>query len=329
VGFGKVAAGYATDEVMSRYFPYASHAQILADHPDFDWDIVVDPSEEARMIARDRWNVPMVLSDLSQLDGLASIEVLIIATPPEQRLSLINSLQGIRAVLVEKPLGGGISEAVEFVDQCRAKDILLQVNFWRRADTAFRALSNGELTDRIGKVQAAFVTYGNGLRNNGSHMVDFVRMLLGEVVGAQALATGPAETDGPIPGDIQFPFSLYLQNGLNVMFQSLRFKHYREIGLDLWGEKGRLSIMQEGLSLNVFPIRENRAMKETMEVASDKPEAITSTVGSAFYGVYDNLSSALSGSSKLYSPGESALRTTMVIEAVLSSFEQGGRFIPL
>ena len=35
------------------------------------------------------------------------------------------------------------------------------------------------LTSQIGVPQLAFLTYGNGLKNNGVHMIDLVHMLLG------------------------------------------------------------------------------------------------------------------------------------------------------
>ena len=37
VGCGEVGAGYATDPLMARHYPYATHAQVLAAHPAFAW----------------------------------------------------------------------------------------------------------------------------------------------------------------------------------------------------------------------------------------------------------------------------------------------------
>jgi hypothetical protein len=113
------------------------------------------------------------------------------------------------------------------------------------------------------------------------------------------------------------------------MFQPLRFQHYRENGLDLWGEDGRLSIMLEGLSVTVCQRNKNRALSDAFEIASDRPEALKTTAGRALYKLYDNLASALSGSDVLWSTGESALKTTQVVEGVSHSFQQGGRVIPL
>jgi predicted dehydrogenase len=58
IGFGRVASGYAKDPVMARHYPYATHAQVLAAHPGFSWDAVVDTDGEALAAARAEWKIP-------------------------------------------------------------------------------------------------------------------------------------------------------------------------------------------------------------------------------------------------------------------------------
>ena len=329
MGFGKIAAGYTEDPLTAKYFPYSTHAQVLKEHPSFDWLAVVDPSDDAERNARERWDIPIVVPTLKELLRVLQPEVLVIATPPERRDFSLDDIPGLRAVVVEKPLGIDCEVSQKFVEMCRDRGILLQVNLWRRADSLFRRLAAGELKSRIGALQAASVVYGNGLRNNGTHLVDFVRMVLGEVVAIQSFAGSSIEPAGPISGDLQFPFAIRLESGISVMFQPLRFEHYRENGLDVWGEDGRLSIMLEGLSVTVCQRNKNRALSDAFEIASDRPEALKTTAGKALYKLYDNLASALSGSDVLWSTGESALKTTQVVEGVIHSFQQGGRVITL
>ena len=67
------------------------------------------------------------------------------------------------------------------------RNLLVQVNLLRRADECFRELAAGRMVELIGRLQAAQGLYGNGLINNGTHMVDLVRMLFGEVEEAKAV----------------------------------------------------------------------------------------------------------------------------------------------
>jgi predicted dehydrogenase len=329
VGLGRVGAGYADDPIMSRHYPYATHAQVLAAHPGFAWEAVIDCSDAALDLARARWQIPHTVRSAADLRGRYEPEVAVVATPPDGRRDLLAELPSVRAVLVEKPLGVTSADASAFLDECREQGLQVQVNIWRRADRAFRELAAGRLADLVGRVQVVFGVYGNGLLNNGTHMVDFVRMLFGEVDRVQALGEEVPLASGPIRQDVQVAFSLRLASGLVATFQPLRFEHYRENGLDIWGEAGRLSIVQEGLVIQHYPVGENRAMQGEREVASDRPSALDSTVGHAFYEMYSNLAAAVLDHAPLWSPGESALRTARLIEAVRCSAQRDGAPVAL
>lgn len=322
VGLGRIGVGYAADPVMARFYPYATHAQVLAAHPAFEWGGAVDPAAGARAAARE-WGVPHLASSVEELAKAYEPEVVVIATPPELRAGILERLPSVRAVLVEKPVGRTAEEGRRFLDLCRERGVVVQVALWRRCDDVFRALADGGLRSRVGEAQTAFVVYGNGVRNNGTHMVDFVRMLLGEVRSVQAAPSAPYR-EGPVEDDVNVAFTLLLESGTTVAFQPLRFGAYRENGIDVWGDAGRVSILQEGLSIRAYAVRDNRAMQGEREVDSDAGEIIAPTVGKAFYRMYDNLAAAVRGHEDPWSPGGSALCTARVIEAVLRSAARRG-----
>jgi predicted dehydrogenase len=324
VGAGKIAMGYADDPVRARHFPYATHAQVLAVHPAFDWGAVIDPSEEALRAAQDRWSIPCIAQRAEQIAHSYQADVAVLAAPPECRLGIIEQLPSVRAVMVEKPLGLTVSQSRDFLAHCGSRGIRVQVNLWRRGDDTFRALAAGCLLELIGTPQAAFGIYGNGLLNNGTHLVDLVRMLLGEVEAVQAVSGAPFYAAGPLSEDWNVAFNLRLCGGLVVMLQPVRFEHYRENSLEIWGEQARLAVTQEGLGIALYPRRESRVMQGEREIASDMPKVLESTVGRAFYNMYSNLAGAVHGEASLWSDGESALQTATVVEAILDSAHRNG-----
>ena len=330
IGFGKIGAGYADDPAMARYYPYATHAQVLAEHPAFSWEAVVDFSGEALSLARERWRVPYAFKNIDELIDRYEPEVVVLATPPENRREILDRLLTVRAVIVEKPLGISVGESKKFIEYCTRQKLLVQVNLWRRADEVFRRLAENELARLVGQIQVVFGIYGNGLLNNGTHMVDFIRMLIGEIRAVQALNSKVScYRAGPLKGDMNIPFNLYLHNGLVATFQPVKFEYYRENGLDIWGEKGRLAIMQEGLGIYFYPRSNNRAMQDEQEISSNVPEIIESTVGNALYLLYSNLAMSLLGETALWSSGQSALRSEDVINAIFDSFNSNGKIIEL
>lgn len=318
IGFGNVGMAYAQDPLTARHYAYITHAQVLRDHPAFEWAAVVDPAAEARRQAQEVWGVPYVAASVEALPPTVQAEVAILATPAEARLGLIDAMPHLRAVLVEKPLGPSLRAARAFLEALAARDVAVQVNYWRRADEGFRALAGGGLAARIGAVQAVTGFFGGGLRNNGSHVVDFVRMLVGEVVKVQAWPNVQGDTPEAAA------LALHLESGEVCTLHLLDFEAYREVALDLWGQQGRLQIMNEGLVIQASHRAPHRALQGAFEIDQDHPTTLPTTVGRALCRMYDNLADFLARDTPLWSPGPSALQTERVLAALEASLAQHG-----
>lgn len=319
IGFGKVGAEYADDPVMAKHYPVATHAQALDHHPIFDWCAVVDPRRESLALAQERWGMRAVFYSVDDLAQKEAIEVAVIATPPDARMDAIEKLPNLKAVIVEKPIGSSLAEATAFMDACRQRNILVQVNYWRRFDATFRKLAEDDMHKFVGQPQVAFGVYGNGLRNNGSHMVDFCRMQFGEVAMAMACGGPVRSRQAPILGDIDVAFQLLMESGLLVVFQPVDFAKYRENSLDVWGTEGRLQIVQEGLRMLHAVRAPNRATSGEWEIASDTSAESTTTVGYAFAQLYEHMAQMLANGAPPLSSIESALRTEQIIERIFTS----------
>jgi predicted dehydrogenase len=297
---------------------------VLQNHPLFRWVAAVDPQPDARAAALELDSSIETAADAGDLKSGREVEVVVLATPPgPARMQALDAFPNLRAVLVEKPLGRTLDEAQDFLAACARRNILVQVALWRRADPTFRALAAGDLANRIGKLQTGHALYGNGLRNNGVHLLDMIRMLCGEITHVQAIGAAATPAGLPIVGDIQVNAALTLAGDRTVFLSALDFGAYREVGLDLWGDAGRLEILQEGLLISHFPQAPNRAMSGEQEIASDAPQRLTSTVGEAFWHLYDDLAKALDTGSPPCSPGESAIMSERVVEAIAASARTG------
>ena len=314
VGAGRVGATYADDAKLAKVYTCISHAQILSRREDLDWVGVVDRSTTALEMVREKYRVSKTATNASSLDCEADIVVL--ATPPEDRLRDLEAFRGIRGVVVEKPLGRTLGEAQAFSDYCTEHGIAVQVNYWRRSDIYFKDLAAGALAKLVGQVQFINGIYCNGFRNNASHIIDFVRMLAGEVAEVRFLAS---RADGDISS-----IALTLDSGVTVTLHAVNEASYRENGLEIWGREGRLSILVEGLVNRVEPRRESRATEKDFELAVDAHQLQPSTVGTALSGLWDNFLSHIRVGTPLDSPTKSALVTERILAAAERSREHGG-----
>jgi predicted dehydrogenase len=329
IGFGEVASGYASDPKMAQVFNGASHVQTIERHPAFVIHAVVDPSKYARRSAREDWNIDHCVADIGDLADPSEVEVAVLTCPSGTRMAALEQLPNLKAVLAEKPLGQNDGEARAFVDYCAGRALPLQVNYWRRGAEGLRSLAAGQLQELVGKPQAIFGLYGNGLFNNGCHLVDFIRFLFGEVKSVQATSSVSEIQLERGNTDKHVGFALTLPDGLTAQISALDFSSYREVGLDIWGRKGRLSILQEGLSVQYFPLQDNRGVSDAAEVASDQPQMINCPVADAHYNIYENLWQHLNEKRLLTSPGSNALATEEVLLAIEKSIDENGTQIPL
>jgi predicted dehydrogenase len=330
VGLGSIGVAYAEDKAMARTVPYVTHAQVLRDHPAFSWEAAVDTSEVARERVRGQWGIARVAGALEELGGLEEFDVAVLATPPSSRISIIARLPNLRAVVVEKPLGASFADSDQFRRACVERGLVTQVNLTRRADQVMRGLANGGIKHAIGEPQCGFGVYGNGIINYATHTVDLVRMLLGEVVAVQALSRGGSFEYGPLAGDVNFSFVLYLASGVSVVLQPLRFSNYREGSLDIWGTTGRLEILQEGLLIRSTSREPCRSLQGAHELAAEEATLSATGYGHALYDLYDDLARALSvPTCSTCSPVASALATESIVHHAILSARNSGMVVEI
>ncbi len=326
VGFGGVARGFADDPLMTKWFPCATHAQALRDRPEFELIGVVDPNADARAAAERDWRVPAV-ADVAAAAKAFDPNVLVLAAPPGARTEALAAFPNVKGVMAEKPLHGADGE--KLVALAAERRIPLQVHFWRRGDPTHREMAAGGLVETVGEPQAVFGLYGNGLANNGSHLIDAARYLLGEPVSVQAMAPAVDCPGAPIAGDRHVPFALGFRGGFAAAMQPLDFRRYREVALDVWGSMGRVAFQQESLAVRTYPVALNRGLTDAFEIDTDKPTELPCRVGESLLALYENLADAIQGGATLWSDGANALRTDRIVATVLKSADEGGRRIEL
>ena len=327
IGLGSIASQNSTDKKMLKSLNFFTHAQVLNKHQKFNWVSAVDPSKEAREYAIKTWGKREISNSVDELIDKERYEVIVLATPPENRLEVIKHFPSLKAIVVEKPLGVSYLSSLKFVEECEKRDIKVQVNLTRRSDRVMRDLASGDLNKRIGNTQFVFGSYGRGLHNYGPHLIDLVRMLIGEIAFVSSLSNHEKQDLGPINNDLNLSFLMKTLDGIQIMMHPLDFSFYREGSLDIWGEKGRLEIIQEGLKYIESPLDSCRSLEGALEIASDRRVSHDTGYADALFHLYTNLSNSISSDIELNSSGRSALKTEMIIESLFRSYKENGKEI--
>jgi predicted dehydrogenase len=324
IGFGNIAEGFSHDTLYSKYWKYPTHASVLKDHHGFYWDAVVDTSKRALEKAKNHWDIPITVESVQELPDHYLPEVAIIATPPQVRKEIIEYFPSLKAVIVEKPLGVNIEDAINFTKFCNKRGIIVQVNLWRRGDRIYQKLAKSQFSELVGEPQSVFSNYGNGLKNNGVHLIDLIRFLMGEIKSVQSIPGYKLIKVGPLDDDFNIPAVLSMESGVPVALFPISFNNYREISLEVWGTKGLLSCLIEGLSNTVYPIADNRCLIGEKEININKPISLGSGASDAIYVIYDNLYEAVFNNKDLLSPIDNAVKSELVVEKIISSAQNNG-----
>ena len=206
----------------------------------FDVLALVGQHEEKTARRAGRFEIPNACTSLGQALALPGVDAVTIATPPDTHAALaIGAAEAGRHVICEKPFALDATEADAMLEAAtRAGVVALVGHEFRWAEdrvTLARAVAAGVIGEPR---QFSFISYapvaadpetpvpgwwfdrgrgGGWLGASGSHLVDQVRVTLGEL--AAVSATLPTVSDRPHGAEDSFVVRVTLVNGVEGVLQ--------------------------------------------------------------------------------------------------------------
>jgi len=182
VGCGNIGGGFDTDRSPDDW--PLSHAGAFTRHEGFQIWACVDPDEGRRTAFASRWGIGLHAPDMASLSpSLGPIDVVSICSPTT--LHHDHVMQSIelqpRVIFCEKPLASDVASTEALVEACKARGIALVVNFSRQWDPSMEALIHQLQEGRWGIIRSVVGHYNKGILNNGSHMIDLLFRLVGDL----------------------------------------------------------------------------------------------------------------------------------------------------
>jgi len=316
-GLGQVGLLYEEDPRIVRRYPYPTHAAAFAAHPRTRLVAAADPEEHRLELARARYGVPGLYRDYRLMLEQEALDILSVCVPAALHGDVVPAAldAGVRMIFCEKPFTLHLEAARFLTERCRGQGGSIVVNYFRRFDASHREIAGLLARGELGAVQRVSAVYGNGMMNNGAHLVNLLLWYLGPAAWVAALA-GSAEADGGQP-DLAIGF----ESGVLATLLACSYEHYRILEIDIFTARGRVTIANEGLDLRVHGVRPNAEVSGTRQLAP-RPRRLAGTVGTAFLAAIDHLVGALDRGEQLL-PAD-ALETHAVLEAARASARAGG-----
>jgi len=198
IKWGIIGMGDIADKVMAP-------AMSRSDHHQLDAVMRRDP-----LLAKElgyKHGAKKIYTDLEQILNDSDIDAVYIATPVHlHKEQTIMAASYGKHVLCEKPMAMNASEAKDMVKACDENGVKLMLCYYQRFNRRHQKIRQLIMGDEIGQITATRITYcnykpgnpnewrqrpeisgGGGLMDVGSHCVDLLRYLFGEVVSVSAL----------------------------------------------------------------------------------------------------------------------------------------------
>jgi len=319
IGCGRIGSLFAEDPGLAD--DVYSHAGAYALSPATELVAVCDLNPQAAANCAARWDVDSWFTDAADLLAQARPEIVSICTPDEThyevaRLAL--EAPSVRAILCEKPLATDAQEGGELVRLANGTGTIVAVAYVRRYAGNMRNLRRRLEEGSLGPVRAVSGWYGNGLLHNGSHWLDLLRMLAGEVEWVEAadrLREGGA--------DPSLDVTLGLSSGGVASLRGVDASNYSIFEMDLLTGCGRVSIRDSGHRVDLFRARPSGRYEGYSELVAE-PHDLGDMRNLMLHAVEDLAAALREGRAPLCT-AEDALAALRIAMAASKSLAEGRR----
>lgn len=323
VRWGIIGCGDVCEVKSGPGFQKAKHSELTA--------VMRRDSAKARDFAA-RHGVPRWYSDAESLLADPDVDAVYVATPPNghARYALMAARAG-KPVYVEKPMARHHDECQAMISGCREAGVPLFVAYYRRCLPRFLKAKEILAQGGIGSVRSVQVTYaginrgrnpgapepwrmvpeiaGGGLfLDLGSHTLDILDFLLGQIVSAKGHARNLSGTYGA-EDTVSAAFT-FASGALGAGLWSFSDAS-REDRVEIRGSAGKLAFAVFGEG----PI--------SWESAEGKREFAIGNPAHIQQPLIQSIVDELRGKGTCPSTGESAARTNWVMDRILEEYRAG------
>lgn len=319
VGCGKIGA------YVERYAPAIqpwAHASLYQENERTELVGFVDTDVSKReTLAKDFPGVPF-FQNLRQMMEETKPDIVSVATLPESHAEIVETVASypVKAILCEKPVAHTLQDAEKLVAICRERNIPLFINHMRRFDPGIRNAKR-ELQG-LGSVMQAHTYYTRGIHNNGTHIIDLYRFMLGDVQEVMGVRNVGTETYKDLSQDMNIDGILTFESGARAVMQSIDSEAYGICDMEFLARDGKLVLENTGFTTKVFRIRPERTFADFKELAYDTPK-ISGGVRSFMRPVVEHIIDCLEGRDESVSTGEDGLAALYIIAALEESVRLG------
>lgn len=316
VGCGNIA-GRLDELQQSDLGPPLTHAKAYMQNEQFHVIGCIDPDGERRAAFQKYWGVENGYDTIEQVLRQGSkFDVVSVCSPTGFHLEHLEKILAISPGLVfcEKPVGVETGRATTLLEEYAQKNIPLIINYSRRFDESVKNFKADIASGRYGILRSGSGFYSKGILNNGSHLLDMLHFLLGDLivdyVGIPVLDFKAS--------DPTLPLVLHTSDDIPISLSPGNAKDYSMAELTLIFSKGQVTMMDGGLSWSFREVQESEVFAGYQVLKAPRFEN-----GLYLYSLENavvNIADVLAGRSAPLCAGEDGLKVLKLCSEILSRY---------
>jgi predicted dehydrogenase len=273
IGAGRIGA--QLDDLQSPHI--LTHAHGFKACGGFEIVGFVDRDLNKAESASVRWG-GRPFDSIERLFAAGPVDVVSICVPDELHYEALVALaeKPVKFIFLEKPAVRTAQEAREIRALYQKLPIRVLVNYTRRFVPEVRTLARIIMQGSYGTFLTGTGYYGKGLLHNGSHMLDLLRFLLGEIDDVTKLG----ETADCYRDDPSVSALITMSGGGVFHFRHVDCRKFEVFELDLIFERKRIRIHELGTVIEEYSVEDNgayqgyRTLNKQSEYATDQRRAM-------------------------------------------------------
>ena len=308
IGLGRIGAGIFQNKLFKNS---ETHLKNIL-HNKFKLIALVDVDINKINIIKKKIDSFKNIIFYQKIDDILNVsDVFVLATPPKDRLGEISKLLKFnpKLIIIEKPL------ALDFSTAKKIHNMLLKsksrtkviINFHRRFDTDFIKLKNS-LKSYPKKI---IMTYGKGLFNYGTHLIDILIYLFGQIKSVSSNDIKKSKNPS---------FTIQMKKEFEVQVIGLNDLEYDQFEIEFYFSNKKVSFLYGGAKKFVQIPKENLYFQNYNHLM--KPESFSkNNLQDGMSNLYINIKDYIYNNKEINGCSiKEAMHGISVLDAVKESF---------
>lgn len=328
IGCGQIASLWDEAAAKSTAAP-KTHAKAFTKNSEFSLVACSDLNLQRAQDCAKVWNIPLATSHWEDLLNL-NLDVLCLCTPVDVRTEILKEFLKLNTPVIfcEKPFLKNQTELFQIKSELEKSSSQILVNFIRRWAPEIQKIKKE--FPSYGKLMAANVVYTKGILNNGSHMLDLLSYLFGDILQVQA--TGKTDDDRALSIDPTLKGFITTNSG-SIFIDAIDHRSYTLFELDFCFENKRIRLTNRAFDIQkLTPVEDPvfpgyRVLDSSLPVQTGVEHSFTLAVQEIAH--FLKAKKANQPSAPLSSTWQQAFGVLKATEAFIDSYNQGCKVIHL